>query len=261
MKISTVVITYNEERNIARCLESVKDISDEIIVVDSYSTDKTVEIAESFGAKVLLKKFEGHIEQKSWAIEQAGLDYIISLDADEALDKTLQIYISKLKLTENPYDGYIFNRLTNFCGKWIKHCGWYPDRKLRLFRKELVKVVGTNPHDKFVLPQGSRIQKVGRGDIQHFSYYSIEEHISQIQKFSNIAAESAYKRRKKAPLLLKIIGNPIYTFFKKYILQLGFLDGYFGYVISFNTAFSKFLKYSKLRELHDRDLEQKGKEF
>lgn len=259
MKISTVVITFNEERNIERCLRSVMEVSDEIIVVDSYSTDRTIEIAEEFGARIFKREFEGHIQQKSWAISQASEKYVLSLDADEALDELLVDYIRKLKEEDTPAEGYIFNRLTNFCGKWIRHCGWYPDRKLRLFRKEHVTVAGLNPHDKFILPSQAKLKIVPKGDILHYSFYSISEHIHQIQKFSTIAAESALKKGRNASVLFDIIGDPIYTFFKKYFLQLGILDGYYGFVISINTSYSKFLKYIKLKELHAKKTKEESK--
>src|ERR1035437_3751774 len=131
IQLSVVIITYNEEYNIARCLESVKTIADDIVVIDSFSTDKTKEICESAGVRFVQHKFEGHIEQKNWAITQAKFPHILSLDADEALDGTLIKSILEVK-NNWKYDGYYMNRLTNYCGKWIYHCGWYPDRKLRL---------------------------------------------------------------------------------------------------------------------------------
>ena len=132
VQISAVVITFNEERNIKRCLKSLVGVADEIVVVDSYSTDRTEEICRSFNARFIKHRFEGHIQQKNWAILQASSPYILSLDADEALSDNLRTSILRAK--ENwTHDGYYFNRLTNYCGKWIRHTSWYPSRKLRLW--------------------------------------------------------------------------------------------------------------------------------
>ena len=130
--ISAVIITYNEEKNLERCIESVRDIADEIVIVDSFSTDRTKEICKKYELHFIEHKFEGHIQQKNWAITQAKYPHILSLDADEVLSDRLKESIREVK--ENwTHDGYYFNRLTNYCGKWIRHCGWYPDRKLRLW--------------------------------------------------------------------------------------------------------------------------------
>ena len=132
IKLSVVIIAFNEERNIARCLQSVKDIADDILVVDSFSSDKTREIALSYGARVIEHGFEGHIQQKNWAITQSKYPHILSLDADEALSDELKKSIIEAKSNWQFY-GYNMNRLTNYCGKWVRYCGWYPDKKLRLW--------------------------------------------------------------------------------------------------------------------------------
>ena len=129
-KLSVVIITFNEEKNIARCLDSIESIADDIIVVDSFSTDQTKQICSQFNVRFIQHEFEGHIEQKNWALQQAKYPHVLSLDADEALTEPLQTLVRSIK--ENwTADGYTMNRLTNYCGQWIKHCGWYPDRKLR----------------------------------------------------------------------------------------------------------------------------------
>ena len=150
VKLSVVIITFNEEKNIARCLESVKDIADEIVVVDSFSKDKTEEICRGYGVKFIEHKFEGHIEQKNYASSQATYQHVLSLDADEALSDELKESIIKVKNDWNGY-GYSMNRLTNYCGKWIHHCGWYPDTKIRLMDKSKGKWDGDNPHDQFIM--------------------------------------------------------------------------------------------------------------
>ena len=134
IKLSCAIITLNEERNVARCIESLAGIADEIVVIDSGSTDATEAICRSYGVKFIQHDFEGYVEQKNFAVSQCAFEYILSLDADELLSEELKESISEIKNNWDK-DGYSFNRLTNYCGKWIRHCGWYPDRKLRLFKK------------------------------------------------------------------------------------------------------------------------------
>ena len=246
IRLSVVIITFNEERNIERCIRSVQEVADEVIVVDSFSTDQTESICKKYGVRFIRHPFEGHIEQKNFAISQASFQHILSLDADEALSEKLKASILNLK--QNWKQGaYNMNRLTNYCGKWIKHGGWYPDRKIRLFEKGKGKWGGQNPHDKF-LPDNP--QQVGfvEGDLLHYSYYSIEGHIMQINKFTEIGAQSAHRAGIHSNIL-KLIFNPAFKFVRDYFLKLGFLDGYYGYVISRISAHATFLKYAKLREL------------
>jgi len=246
-QISAVIITYNEERNIERCLKSLKGVADDIVVVDSFSTDCTKAICEKNGVRFVQHKFEGFIEQKNWAITQAKFPHILSLDADEALSEKLKSAILEVK--ENwLYDAYFFNRLTNYCGKWIRHTGWYPDRKLRLCDSRKGAWGGENPHDKYILQVGAT-QKFIEGDLLHYSYYTITEHISQVNKFTDISSREIFLKRKKASLL-KIIFKPVWKFLRDFIFKLGFLDGYYGFVISAVSAFATFTKYLKLRELH-----------
>lgn len=245
-KISVVIITYNEEKNVGRCLDSVRDIADDIVVVDSYSTDNTEKICREFGARFIQHPFEGHIEQKNWAITKAKYPHILSLDADEMLSDSLRKSIIDAK-NNWKYDGYYFNRLTNYCGKWIRHSSWYPSRKLRLWDSRKGKWGGRNPHDKFILEKNTS-RKFLRGDLLHFSYYSIHEHIQQINKFSDIVAISLYKEGTRASRI-NIIINPLWRLFRDYVIKLGFLDGFYGLVISVNSAHETFLKYSKLRRI------------
>ena len=246
MKISVVVITFNEEKNIARCLESVKNIADEIIVVDSFSTDETCSIAASYGAKIIHHKFEGHIQQKNFAKNLSSNDFVLSLDADEALDDDLKKSILEIK-SNSSFDGYKMNRLTNYCGKWIHHSGWYPDTKLRLWNKNKGNWGGENPHDEFFLVPNSCTKHL-KGNILHYSYYTLADHDKQIQYFTNIASKAAFANGKRSSIL-KIIFSPTIKFLKMYFFQLGFLDGYFGFVIARKSAFAAFLKYKKLEKL------------
>lgn len=244
--ISVVIITFNEERNIERCILSVKSIADEILVVDSFSKDRTQEICEKHGVRFVQHAFEGHIEQKNWAASQASFPHVLSLDADEALDETLQTQIRAVK-SNWIASGYEMNRLTNYCGKWVHHCGWYPDTKLRLWDSRLGKWAGTNPHDKYEMQAGCTIQKL-KGDILHYSYYSREDHYKQVNYFTTILAQSQYKIGKKAPLMVLYM-SPVVKFFKDYFLKLGFLDGKTGFIICRISAYATFVKYRKLRNL------------
>lgn len=246
-KLSVVIITFNEDKNIGRCIDSVKEIADDIVVVDSFSTDNTRKISEEKGARFIEHVFEGHIQQKNWAITQAKYPHILSLDADELPDAKMIETIKKVK--DNwTHDGYFFNRLNNYCGKWIKHGGWYPDRKLRLWDSTKGAWGGVNPHDSYFMQEGASTTHMP-GDILHYSFYSISQHIIQIDKFSEIGAKADYEKGKRSNLL-KIFFYPKWKFIRDYIVKLGFLDGYYGYIVCKNSAHASFLKYIKMRELH-----------
>jgi glycosyltransferase involved in cell wall biosynthesis len=256
LKISAVIITYNEEANIERCLDSLEGTADEVLVVDSFSSDRTADICKSKGVDFIQHPFDGHIEQKNYALSCASNDYVLSLDADEALSQKLSqsIQAAKQNWTE---DGYSVNRLTNYCGKWIRHCGWYPDTKIRLWDRSKGHWGGVNPHDHVVMDEPIRIRHLS-GNLLHYSYPTIRDHISQINSFSDIAARAAFEKGRQSNLALDICLNPTLTFFKKYFLKLGLFDGYEGFVISISTAYGKFLKYIKLRELErQRDFDDR----
>ena len=255
VQLSAVIITYNEEKNIGRCLESVKDVVDEIIVVDSYSTDRTEEICERYGVVFIKHTFRGHIEQKNWAIDQATFPYILSLDADECLSQPLIKSIAEAKKNWK-HDSYYFNRLTNYCGKWIRHTSWYPSPKLRLWDSRKGSWGGINPHDMFIMERGST-KKFLKGDIFHYSYYTLSEHVNQINVYSTIAARSYFQHGKRSRLI-DIIVHPLWRFLKDYILRLGILDGYYGLTISVNSAHGVFLKYVKLRNHHKESNESRN---
>jgi glycosyltransferase involved in cell wall biosynthesis len=247
VKLSVVIITFNEEKNIARCLESVKSIADEIVVLDSFSTDMTEEICKKYEVKFFQHTFDGHIQQKNRAITYASNPHVLSLDADEALDETLVKSINELK-QDWQLEAYSMNRLTNYCGKWIKHGGWYPDRKLRIWNSKMGAWGGTNPHDKFELHDKS--EKTGhlKGDILHYSFYSIDEHYKQAAYFSDIAAKAMFKQGKKSNIFL-IWFSPIIKFLKDYIFKVGFLDGKFGFQIARISAMYTRNKYRQLRKI------------
>ncbi len=247
IKISAVIITLNEEKNIARCIHSLQEIADEIVVVDSFSTDRTKEICDSLPVRWIEHAFEGHIEQKNFAVQQATYDHVLSLDADEVLSDALKQSVAAVKKNWVA-DGYTFNRLTNYCGRWIRHSGWYPDKKLRLWNRHKGHWAGINPHDSVKLQKNTQIEHL-QGDLLHYSYDSIAQHVDQTNKFSSIGAQQ-YFARKKAYFLWHLIIYPPFLFLKRYILQLGFLDGLEGFIICKNAAYYKFIKYAKLRELY-----------
>jgi glycosyltransferase involved in cell wall biosynthesis len=246
VSLSVVIITYNEERNIARCLTSVKGIADDIVVLDSFSTDQTEAICRSFGVRFFQHRFEGHIEQKNLAITYALFPHVLSLDADEALDDTLKQSIASVKSNWTK-SGYYMNRLTNYCGKWIYHCGWYPDRKLRLWDSREGKWGGVNPHDKFELFQGDNNAGHLKGNILHYSYYTLDDHYRQVNYFTGILAKSQFEGGKRTNLIVLYL-SPIVKFLRDYIIKLGVLDGKAGFTISRISAYATFLKYRKIRQ-------------
>jgi len=254
IKLSVVIITYNEEKNIGRCLKSVQNIADEIVVVDSFSTDKTEAICREAGARFIQHPFAGHIEQKNYAISQASWSHILSLDADEALTEKLEQQILQIKANWQ-YDGYYINRLTNYCGHWVRYCGWYPDRKLRLWDSRKGEWGGVNPHDKFIMQKGATIGHIN-ADLLHYSFYTIEQHVRQVNLFSEIAARALFDKRKKVTVAYILI-SPVAKFFRDFFLKRGFMDGYYGLVICVVSSYAKFLKYAKLRSMW---LLQRGKQ-
>lgn len=247
IKLSGVIITYNEERNIEKCLQSLVHVVDEIVVVDSFSTDKTKAICLKYPVNFIEQTFLGYVEQKNFALTQASFDYIISLDGDEALSETLQNSIIALK-NNWQFNGYYCNRYNNFCGQWIKHSDWYPNKKLRVFNKQKATWKGINPHDHIELHNPKEKTGYLNGDILHLTYQTYSELNIKTEHFSTIAAKAYYDLGIKAPIW-KIIFNPSWAFFKAYFLRLGFLDGLNGFIICIQTANITFLKYTKLREL------------
>ncbi len=245
--VSVTIITLNEAHNIGRCIDSVKDVADEVVVVDSFSSDKTVEIAQLKGAKIYQQEFLGYARQKNFAIAKAIYPLILSLDADEVLSDDLKKSILDVKKNVTA-DAFTFNRFTCFSGKWIRHSGWYPDTKLRLWNREKGRWQGDYVHEKVVMNKDASIKHLN-GDLLHYSFNSIEEHIRQINVFSSLKAQGLFQKGKKASVFMMIC-SPVFKFVRHYFFNKGFLDGYYGYVISRNSAFSNYLNYAKLRELH-----------
>lgn len=254
-KISVVVITFNEEKNLPRCLASVKTIADEVVVVDSFSTDNTEAISKENGAVFLQHKFEGHIQQKNFAKEQAAHSWVLSLDADEALSSQLADEIAKWKQQPSGnFSGYYMNRLNFYCGTPIKTCGWYPDKKMRLWKKEKGMWRGTNPHDKFELNEENTSGFL-LGDILHNTHPTHESLIRQTEKFGRIGAEHLQSKN-TFYLVLKLMFSPLFRFFKSYFFQLGLMEGRSGYNICKYQAREVFLKYYGAIQLKTNNSQQ-----
>ncbi|MFT6851001.1 MAG: glycosyltransferase involved in cell wall biosynthesis [Sphingobacteriales bacterium] len=244
-KLSVVIITFNEEKNIGRCLESVKGLADEILVVDSFSTDKTKEICLSKGARFITHPFEDFTKQKNYAFSQASHDWILSLDADEALETVLKRNILELKKSPQPY-AFKMHRVTQFCGKWIRKGEWYPDVKLRLVNRMESKFTGGKVHEQLTTTQKVKLLN---GEILHYSFYTIDDYVLQNNKFSTLSAQTMHESG-KSTTILRVIVAPIFSFVKNYFFKGGFLEGYFGWVIAVNSAHGNFLKYAKLYTLN-----------
>jgi glycosyltransferase involved in cell wall biosynthesis len=253
IKISATIITLNEEKKIERCLSSLAGIVDEILVVDSNSTDRTEEICRRFHARVIRNPFPGYVAQKNFAVEKASYHHILSLDADEMVSEELKSSILKVKDNWNDdYDGFAFNRRNFFCGKWIRFCGWYPDRKIRLWDRRKGRWGGTDPHDK-VLIDKSKVSLL-KGDLFHDAYQTIDEHLKQNYRFAEVAARAKYHEGVKPLFLVHVVFNPMFKFVKNYVLKLGFLDGYYGFVFCMATSLQNFYKYLRLYEYRRRGL-------
>jgi glycosyltransferase involved in cell wall biosynthesis len=242
-QLSIVIITFNEEKNIFRCLDSIKGLTDDVIVVDSFSIDKTAEICSAFNVNFIQRKWEGYSSTKNFANSQAKHDWVLSLDADEVLSKELYAIIHQLK-ENNELSYFSFNRMTNYCGSWVKHSNWYPDIKLRLFNKNLSDWKGLI-HEELSIPKGTTIKHINQ-DILHYSYYTREDHLKQIDKFTSIAADDLFKKGKK-PGAYRLVVNAIAKFIGHYFLHLGFLDGKAGWNIAWLSAYATYLKYKKTR--------------
>jgi glycosyltransferase involved in cell wall biosynthesis len=244
MKITATIITLNEERNIARAIESLR-CCDEILILDSGSTDRTVELAEKLGARVIEAGWRGYAGQKNWAAEQATYDWILSLDADESLSEALEGEIWNVKKHGPRYDGYTMPRLAQYLGKWILHSGWYPDRKIRLYDRRKAEWIGDFVHES-VHVHG----RVGHleSNILHFTCESFAEHIKTMDRYTTLAAQEVVAS--KTPVgLRKLIFSPPWTFFRTYVLQRGFLDGVEGVILAYMAAFYTFVKYAKARNM------------
>lgn len=245
-KLSTVIMTFNESAHIGRCIESVLPFSDEVLVVDSFSTDDTVKIAKMLNATVLQNKFEGYIEQRKFCIEKATYPLVFVIDADEAVSEELKIEIFITKKNQKS-NGYLINRLNSIGNIWIHYGGWHPDWKLRLFFRDKIKVVGEQPHDKIILNDKTKPQKL-KGNLLHYSDANLTERNETVNKHSTSAAQHLFNQGKRTNVF-RIILKPLYRFVLEYFFKLGFMDGLIGYFVAKSNAQYVFLREMKLWEL------------
>ncbi|WP_415329109.1 glycosyltransferase family 2 protein [Chryseobacterium sp. MMS23-Vi53] len=247
MPLSLAVITYNEEHNIVRLLDSITDTVDEIIIVDSFSTDKTKEICTQKYSQVKFfeKKFNGYGEQKNHALSLCSHDWILFLDADEVPDEDLKQSIKKIITSENSGENVYKVKFNNHLGiHLIKFGGWGNVCRERLFRKDCVKYSDDNVHEFLIYDKKAGILN---GKINHYTYKSIQHHVAKINKYSDMMAEKMFEKGKKINRF-KIIVSPIFEFIKVFIFKLGFLDGFAGFYVAKTMSYYTFLKYIKLRE-------------
>ncbi len=248
-KLSAAIITFNEEHNIRACLESVAWF-DEIIVVDSGSTDRTVALCKDYTDRIVERPWPGHVLQKQFALDQATGDWILSLDADERLSGAAAADIRTHVIDKNPEaDGFIFPRLSCYLGRWIRHGGWFPDCKLRLVRRGCARWGGKDPHDKLELSGTARKLQ---GEILHYVYRDISHQLATIDSFSGITA-AQWLRSNKRLSLFELVFRPPVRFLEMYAWKRGFLDGMPGLIIAVLSSYYVFLKYAKLWELHNKN--------
>lgn len=247
MTIGVLIITLNEERNIERCVRSVQSFADEIIVLDAFSTDRTPEICQSLGVKFIQREWEGYSASKNFLNEQCTSDYIFSLDADEAPDQTMQADLQKLKMA-GMSGVYSVNRLTNYCGSWIRHSGWFPDVKVRLFPRGSAKWVGDLVHEELVYDEVHNVTGLN-GLLEHYSYYSGKEHRKRADKYSELTALKYHQQGKRAGFFKPCLSG-ISRFVSMYFLKKGILDGRMGFQIAWISALSNVYKYRELRRLN-----------
>ena len=247
MKLSATIITQDEERNIARAMESLR-CCDEIVVVDSGSTDRTPELAAKLGARVIDSPWGGYARQKNFAAEHARYDWVLSIDADEALSEALEAEIWQIKKNGPRHDAYTMPRLAQYLGRWILHSGWYPDRKVRLYHRERARWVGQYVHES-VQVDGT----IGHleSDLLHFTCDSLSEHLKTLDRYTTLAAEQLVSQNAHIGWT-KLVCDPMWTFLRTYFLQQGYRDGLEGLTIAQMAAFYNFLKHAKARMMSPR---------
>ncbi len=240
--ISTVVLTKNEEKNIERCLMSVKALQGEIVVVDSLSDDRTVDIARTFTDKVIINPWPGFSAQRTFALTHTAHDWVLWLDADEELSEDL---LNEIKALVFDKDGYEIPRLVHYLGSWIRHGGWYPDYTLRLFNKTRGEFTGSLVHEAFKVegPKGKL-----KSPIYHYPYRTITHHIEKMNSYTELAALEMQRKGKKKSLFSAFF-HAFFRFFRMYVLKMGFLDGRQGLVIAMLGSYYVFLKYIKFYEI------------
>ena len=248
MEISAVIITYNEEKRLEPALKSLEGIAEEIIVVDRYSDDDTVKIAKKYTDRVFQRKWTNFADQKNFANSKARFRWVLSLDADERLSPKLRDEIKLWKEQKSECSGFSMPRQVFYLGRWIRHSGWYPDRKIRLFCKDKARWEGEYVHESLVI-QGE--VKKFKESLYHFTYRNIADHLRRINLFSDLGAQEFYAQNKKCRWY-HLAFLPFFRFVRAYLLKAGFLDGFAGFVISVLEGYSVFSRYAKLREIWKR---------
>lgn len=243
-KLSVAIISFNEENNIARCIESVRGFAAEIMVVDSHSTDRTVEIARSLGAQVFIEDFKGHVGQKNSALDKCGCEWILSIDCDEEVSAELAASIREKLSAGGETQGYRMNRKTYFLDRWIEHA-WYPDWNMRLIRRGAGRWGGLDPHDTLIVDGKCETLT---GDLYHYSFKDLRDFFERTIRYAATESRS-YDRDGRKAGLMKLLANPLHGFFKHYVLKRGFLDGLPGFAISVVNGIYVFMKYAFLWEL------------
>lgn len=240
--LSLAVISFNEEARIGRCLESVRGLAREIVVVDSGSTDRTVAIAEEAGARVIAQPWLGYRDQKQLALSSCTEPWVLMLDSDEALSPELRDSIAAFFASGDAkwFHGARFNRLTRFLGRWIRHGDWYPDVQLRLVQRERASMAGGSTHERLEVKGSVRHL---RGDLLHDSFPTLASYLAKIHPYSAAFLETQRKKGRRWSLAGNLF-RPFWRFLRAYFLRLGFLDGFPGFWIAFATAFSVFYRYS-----------------
>lgn len=249
--LSVVIITFNEAENIERCIRSVADIADEVLVVDSFSTDNTPDLARSLGARVVQRPWPGYARQREWAAQEATYDWVLALDADEYLSPELRDSIAQTKSLPAA-DACSFNRLNRIGEYWVRHGGWYPDRKVRLFDRRKVRFIDAGGHDAVQPVEGATQQRL-RGELLHHANADIRSRLTQINKLSSDSAVYLYQNGQRSSWW-KLLFKPPFRFLKEYLLRRGFLDGFYGLVIAASSA-----QYVFWREFKIMEFQRKGK--
>ena len=247
--ISAFVVCANEDRNIARCLESVR-WCDEILVIDSGSTDKTQEIAARYTDRIMYRKWQGYVEQKRFGLEQCRCDWVLNLDADEEVSEQLRNEIvEKLTLDKASQlagvNGFQVNRVVFYLGKWWRRGLWYPEFRLRVCRRSATTWGGEDPHEKASVE--GVVERL-KGELHHYTYSDIRDHVARLNSHSSSAAQSMFKRGKRATLR-HITLSPLLRIFKCLVLKRGVLEGTRGFIVAMLEGYYVFLKYIKLLEL------------
>ncbi len=246
MNLTAVVIAKNEAHQIERCLRALQQVANEIVLVDSGSTDNTAVLARLLGANVVEYNWQGYAQNKNYGNALAQSDWIISVDADEVLSEELIQSIQQLQMSDN--EVYALDRMNNYCGTWVKHSGWYPDWKPRIFNRKQVQWQGDFVHETLAIPSRCKVIKL-KGKLWHYSYNSREDHLRKINHYTTLSAKALFQKGKKSSFL-HIWIYPLVRFFKTFFLKLGFLDGKTGWYISQYNTYMIHLKYKKLKQLH-----------